>query len=218
MAGLGLSDRAMVLDIGANKGQAARSMLSVLPRVQVISFEPNPDHRVALGRMRTEIRGFSFFECGLGERESSMWLYWPVYNGCEFTPLASLSEEVAAAWLNPRTLFGFRPEKLVIRKSLVKVRVLDEFGLSPEFIKVDVEGASLGVLKGARGTIQRSRPILLVEEVRCGDAVDRLLLGEMDYVPFARSPTDGTLEAGKYGTGNTFFIPKEHSLVRQYSR
>ena len=46
----------------------------------------------------------------------------------------------------------------------VQVRRLDEFGISKvDFIKIDVEGHELEVLKGGAATIEASRPILLIE-------------------------------------------------------
>jgi FkbM family methyltransferase len=40
---------------------------------------------------------------------------------------------------------------------------IDQMGASPKLIKIDVQGMELAVLKGARQTIQRSRPLLYVE-------------------------------------------------------
>ena len=47
---------------------------------------------------------------------------------------------------------------------VVPRRRLDDYGLTDvAFIKIDVEGHELAVLKGARGTITRDRPALLIE-------------------------------------------------------
>ena len=46
----------------------------------------------------------------------------------------------------------------------VEVRTLDEFGLvDVRFVKADVEGSEREVLDGARVTIARDRPIILLE-------------------------------------------------------
>jgi hypothetical protein len=71
----------------------------------------------------------------------------------------------------------------------VNVATLDSFGLSDiAFIKIDVEGHELSVLRGAVETIVRSRPNLLVEveESRvpgCFQAVSDLL-ASLDYCGF----------------------------------
>lgn len=45
-----------------------------------------------------------------------------------------------------------------------EVRTLDSFGFrNVSFIKIDVEGAEDMVLQGARATIQRNRPVILIE-------------------------------------------------------
>src|SRR3989440_7765727 len=46
----------------------------------------------------------------------------------------------------------------------VEVRTLDQFGLADvRFVKADVEGSEREVLDGARATIARDRPIILLE-------------------------------------------------------
>lgn len=56
------------------------------------------------------------------------------------------------------------------------------------FIKIDVEGHELGVLRGASGLIDRCRPTLFIETERShvGDAAAQVLdmLGQMDYDGF----------------------------------
>jgi hypothetical protein len=49
----------------------------------------------------------------------------------------------------------------------VELRTLDSFGLTRlDFLKVDVEGMELQVLRGAADTLRRTRPILYVENDR----------------------------------------------------
>ncbi len=49
----------------------------------------------------------------------------------------------------------------------VRKLTLDEFGLSRvDFIKLDVEGMELEALEGAARTIEASRPIMLIEEIK----------------------------------------------------
>ncbi len=48
----------------------------------------------------------------------------------------------------------------------VAMVTLDSLGVAPDFIKVDVEGMEAGVIRGARQTIERHRPVLYVENDR----------------------------------------------------
>jgi len=46
----------------------------------------------------------------------------------------------------------------------VEVRPLDDFGITGvDFIKIDVEGREIEVLKGGAKTVEGSRPIVLIE-------------------------------------------------------
>jgi len=62
----------------------------------------------------------------------------------------------------------------------VQVQPLDDLGLAPAFIKVDVEGFELQVPGGLRRTIAQHRPVLFIE--RSADFVRvRTLLESLDY-------------------------------------
>lgn len=59
---------------------------------------------------------------------------------------------------------SLRPPPVCAETLRVDVRTLDEYGVrNVSFLKVDVEGHELEVLKGGRETIRRERPLMLVE-------------------------------------------------------
>jgi FkbM family methyltransferase len=67
-----------------------------------------------------------------------------------------------------------------------KVEKLDSYELSPDWLKIDAEGAELHILQGGEQTIRRSRPRILLEHhlhidphcrARCTDFLDALDLG-----------------------------------------
>jgi hypothetical protein len=78
-------------------------------------------------------------------------LHVPVIDGAPVTGLSTLSDELAA-------------KEAPCHEIPVETRPLDEvYGGEVGFIKIDVEGHEHSVLEGARGTIERCRPRVLVE-------------------------------------------------------
>jgi FkbM family methyltransferase len=164
-----------------------------------------------LSRIAKAFPNYSFCTCALSESTGRTYLYWPEYNGCEFTSLASLNEQAARDWLSSETLYGFDPSKLMIRSLEIETRTLDSFDLEPYFIKIDVEGMAHGVLLGGLQTIKKTRPILLIEDVKRGDNVDRLL-AELNYAVFSYRPRERVFMREEYGSLNSFFFPKESPI------
>jgi hypothetical protein len=68
----------------------------------------------------------------------------------------------------------------------IPMRRLDDFDLvDVDFIKVDVEGGELGVLKGSERTLKRWHPVCIIEQ-KPGHA-QRFGLGERDAIPYMQS-------------------------------
>lgn len=135
-------------DIGANRGIYAAQMLRYSKNV--VAFEPNPEMTAYLRHIfRTKIQ---IEEAALSDAGGVAELIVPVDpKGFALDGHASISKNV---------LDQFRE----FRRVSVGTRQLDEFsGYDVGFIKMDVEGHELEVLRGGRKLIEVHRPNLLVE-------------------------------------------------------
>jgi FkbM family methyltransferase len=137
----------VAVDIGANEGIYAYA-LSELGAV-VHAFEANPAFA-------------EFAKRSLGARATVHQLALSNETGQAsfFIPLAEDSSELHLAG-NLKNSHSQFERQTVIK---VDVRTLDSFALTNvQLIKVDVEGSELEVLEGARDTILRDHPALLLE-------------------------------------------------------
>ena len=84
------------------------------------------------------------------------------------------------------TACGSRQVGTVIRKNWVVQVMMDDlmhkFGM-PDFIKIDVEGAELGVIKGGMEVLSKARPIIMCEVTESGPEIAEVLSG-YNYVYF----------------------------------
>jgi len=126
----------IAVDVGANVGFFAYALADIADRV--VAFEPNPDYAFFarwMLRGRAEVR-----EIALSDASGRGTLYVP------------LSDQ------------GSHVQFRKIKTYDVEIRTLDEAGLAGvRFVKADVEGSEREVLDGARATIARDRPIIMLE-------------------------------------------------------
>ena len=134
-------------DVGANFGYF--TLVAAKYAGHVFAFEPSPqtyaycENNLRLNqRLAPKITGYMM---GLAAEPGQMKLYRPAQN----PGLASL---------RPVT----EPDTV---EEVVKISTLDNIlgGQPVSFIKIDVEGAELDVLQGAGQTIQKNRPLVLLE-------------------------------------------------------
>jgi len=135
------------IDVGANQGVFAYALAGIADRV--VAFEPNPDYAAFARHM---LRGRAeVLELALSDRRGRGTLYVPLGDDGMVLHLAGSLTRMHSQFRHNRTYE-------------VAIRSLDEFGYSDvRFIKVDVEGSEREVLDGARSTIERSRPVMLLE-------------------------------------------------------
>jgi len=135
------------IDVGANLGFFAYALSNIAD--WVVAFEPNPDYAFFarwMLRGRAEVH-----QLALSDVSGRGTLYVPISDRGMVLHLAGSLKQTHSQYSNIKTYD-------------VEVRTLDEFGLmGVRFIKADVEGSEREVLDGARVTIARDRPIILLE-------------------------------------------------------
>jgi FkbM family methyltransferase len=143
-----ISKNSVVIDVGANRGTYSFPILRKLRKPGILYlFEPIPqlfDYLVkGLGKKDTvEIYSFA-----CGDKQSVQGIKMPINNG--EPGLGS------ASFVN-----SFKHFETI----LVNVIAIDSLKIKKvNFIKIDVEGFETIVLRGAIKTIERNRPIILVE-------------------------------------------------------
>jgi len=164
-----------VVDIGANQGMMSLiSSRLVGDSGKVTAFEPNPEPRAHFYKNieKNNIRNIVIYSFALGDKESTLELFVPYINSGGAT-------------------FGkplYRPENGY--KVQCQVKIGDEIlmHLRPVLIKIDVEGFEESVLRGLGKTIERCKPIFVVEMIqelskRCGSSIEKIcgFFEERDY-------------------------------------
>ena len=144
-----------LLDVGAHDG-AFTLPFAQLPHSRVLAFEPLP---AAFVRLRAAFGDappphVCLRQEALGDQSGEIALTLPVLDGVPQEQWASTAKSYAA-------LGEARVTEL---RYTVPLRRLDEFGLTDlTAVKLDAEGAEYEVLRGARETLLRCRPILSIE-------------------------------------------------------
>jgi FkbM family methyltransferase len=137
------------VDVGTNRGQVLRDAVRIAPHGRHIAFEPIPE------LAREVRRAFPDVDC----REKALGAEAGQARFCHFRKLDGWSglrrsPEVSDADGDPEFI-------------TVQVSTLDEEldGVRPRVVKIDVEGAELQVLQGARSLLADTRPVLIFEHV-----------------------------------------------------
>ena len=147
----------VIVDVGANTGEF---MVALAPRVcrgKVLCFEPQADVLRIL-KDNVEINNFSnvvVFPFGLSSSDETAHLY----TSTETTQFGGLNEGLYTRYVTEERstatgLAKFRPLDAVLHEEKIE---------QINWLKIDVEGAELSVLKGARETLIRSKPKILIE-------------------------------------------------------
>lgn len=190
------------IDVGVNEGVFSRWMAKYSDHVD--SFECNPH---LLPKLKTFLpRNVRLHQCALSSDSGTATLRFDPKN----TGIGTIESQN-------------RLDRNPGIESVLEVEVpkckLDEFGLGDvSFVKIDVEGHELEVLKGATVLIERARPVLLVEieERHCQGNLELVpkWLSQFGYKTHCLNETGGQLvkvdkiaDHAKKGVNNFWFLP-----------
>jgi FkbM family methyltransferase len=139
----------LYVDIGTNRGQVLGEAVRVAPRARHIAFEPIP----ALAEViASRFPGVDCRRMALGAQAEETQF-------CHFTKLDG--------WSGLRRSPEISDEQGAPEFIDVTVSTIDsELGeMAPAVVKIDVEGAELGVLEGGRALLARTHPLIVFEHV-----------------------------------------------------
>jgi FkbM family methyltransferase len=142
-----LKETSNCVDIGAHKGLFLKEMLRFAPRGRHMGFEPIPKYYEYLLRKFPSVEVFNHaLTDAKGEVLFNHVVNAPGYSGIKQRDYEGLKPKIREIRVHTNTLDNVYPSE----------RKLD-------FIKIDVEGAEFQVMKGARSTITKSKPIVVFE-------------------------------------------------------
>ncbi len=140
------------VDVGVNIGQTLIKLKSVVDGIPYIGFEPNPTcvHYVTELIRLNDFKDVQIYPVGISDTAGVLSLYF--YTDTPDDSAASLIED-------------FRPNERVFKSVHVPVYPAVDLKLKARigFLKIDVEGGELEVIKGFLPVIQRDRPLILTE-------------------------------------------------------
>jgi FkbM family methyltransferase len=137
-----------IIDAGASTGLFTVAAAVRYPEARIHAFEPSPRQRILLARnvrLNRVVARVTVWPLGLWEAEGTL----------AFRTHGSMSSFAAVSMLPAGLAFGER----------ARVTTLDEWagGMVVDLIKMDIEGAELEALAGARGVLARDHPDVIVQ-------------------------------------------------------
>jgi FkbM family methyltransferase len=208
---------AVCFDIGAEYGLYTWTLAGLVGpsgRVHAVEPQPGPASFLRASRRALGAEQVTVHETALGADGGHGTLSRPVRRGVPVHGRAFLT--VGANGLGSNREFDRHDEMAVSVRTLDDL--VDELGVARiDFVKVDIEGAEAALLAGARGTLERFAPTLMLELEdrhleRFGTTVAavRADLADLGYTALHHRPGAGWVPAvpGPSAPRNVLFVPR----------
>lgn len=208
----------VVFDVGANVGDYSLCLRSFLPAADVYAFEPavsvfqQLNENIAAARADGKIKPYNF---GFSDSERTVEFYSYTVDGNEASVLSSIDERLPTQVLDVQTR----------RREQVQVRTIDRFceteGIARiDFLKIDVEGHELSVLRGAERMLTSDAIAMIQFEFGPANIYSRtyfydfwsLLSGAYDLYRIVPS---GLAAINYYGEHNEIFLTTNYLALRK---
>ena len=150
-----LAGDASYVDVGANRGQILREAVRVAPHGRHFAFEPIP---AVVAQLAREFPSVDCRQLALGARaDTARFCYFRSLDGWSGLRRSSLISDEQGD-----------PEYIAVTVSTLDAELGE---LRPRVVKIDVEGAELEVLQGARRLLTSARPLVIFEHVAAAAAL-----------------------------------------------
>jgi FkbM family methyltransferase len=172
-----------VVEVGGHIGYISTYLSKLVgPEGALYVLEPGENNLPYLKRNTRSCPNVTIVEKGAADKDGELAFYLENLTGQN----NSFVKDYPVLWANAQSA-EFKPD--IVEKS-VSVVTIDGFiearSLKPSFIKIDVEGFELQVLRGMSATLSAIKPGLMVEVTQNpGEVFD--LLGEKGYLCFDRA-------------------------------
>ena len=148
------------IDVGAHKGEFLSYVLS-LNYKKIYCFEPQKKIFKILYKNFKNKKNIKIFNFGLAHKNSKK-----IFYENKLTSTSTFSRSKNTTFLKIKNLI-LNSKNSYIDKYPIKVRTLDEIFINKKifdiFLKIDVEGFELNVLKGAKKTLSKKVKFILIE-------------------------------------------------------
>ncbi|MCB0737598.1 MAG: FkbM family methyltransferase [Bacteroidetes bacterium] len=138
------------IDIGCHKGEILDIMLKQSPTGKHFAFEPIPSMYADLASKYANHKNVTLHNCALSDQNGQ-------------TTFQFVKNAPAYSGIKKRAYAVDNPDIEEINVELKKLDDVIPTETRIDFIKIDVEGAEFGVLKGARELLARNKAVLIFE-------------------------------------------------------
>ena len=140
----------VVFDVGANVGDYSAMVHSFIPSARIYAFEPAASVYQQLVQNLSAVDNFKAFNFGFSDEEKTLDLHSYTVEGQAVSLISSIDRRLPTQVLKVEA----------IDTESIEVRTLDSFCTSEsiehiDFLKLDVEGHEVAVLRGAKSMLDR---------------------------------------------------------------
>ena len=146
------------LDIGVYRGVYSYKLSNYFKNIH--AFEPNPLlYPYLYKNLKKIIKNISLYNIGLSDKNGEVNLKLPIRSKSLFKNNIEELFRLGAASIHPNKTFDN------FESIPVKIKKLDDFNFENKikFVKIDVEGHEIEVINGAKETIKKNKPVMLIE-------------------------------------------------------
>ncbi|GAB5493660.1 MAG: hypothetical protein Phog2KO_38750 [Phototrophicaceae bacterium] len=205
-----LKPNMVFLDIGAHVGYYSRLASNIVGESgRVVAFEPNPSNHAMLKKNVGTRKNVTLMQVALAEEEGTAELYDYLMMSASGSlhydetlrdvQLSTTQRDVDFA---PRLDNDFQPKTYTVRTAPVD-KLMAELGITQvDVVKMDIEGAEMGALRGMSQTIANSPNLSLVME-----------FNPLGLKAFGHVPHEALQEILGMGFNNLYIIEDDGSLT-----